>query len=416
MTRWLPRVAICYDIGSAGPIEILRAMRGLCHPVWVVCPHRALKPQMALMSDTGELVVVATGQENYVASRLRKVGVSGITTFSERMVRFTASVAADLGLPFHSPATAARLTDKLKQRTALAAAGDPIRYCMIEIPDYCLPVDYELLFPAILKPAVSHGSIDTYHLVDAAALHHHVHALANRVAGQQFILEQYHPGPSQPVSGLGADYVSVESITFNGIAQHVFITGKLPMLEPFLETGSFMPTDLESDHESKVLEVATRALSVLGVECGLTHTEIKITDDGPRVIEVNGRLGGETNPLAKTYANIDLVQLGLKASLGILEDSVQVQGRGVSFEYGRPAPLGATMVTGISDIERSRTIPGVRTVEVRRPVGSMLDWRDPYKTYTVAVTGWVPGHDELADLIALLNATLRIDYDNTQVS
>ena len=48
-----------------------------------------------------------------------------------------------------------------------------------------------------------------------------------------------------------------------------------------------------------MLDIASMAIKALGVRVGFLHTEIKLTPDGPRIIEVNGRLGGSVAEMAK---------------------------------------------------------------------------------------------------------------------
>ena len=67
---------------------------------------------------------------------------------------------------------------------------------------------------------------------------------------------------------------------------------RFPLAEPFRETGDFMPHPLETEEAETVVAVAIAAAEALGVRSGALHTEIKLTPDGPRIIEVNGRIGG----------------------------------------------------------------------------------------------------------------------------
>ena len=106
------------------------------------------------------------------------------------------------------------------------------------------------------------------------------------------VIESYMVGASPPPSGQFSDYVSVESVVADGVISHLAVTGRLPQAEPFRETGLIIPTDFEPSVVEELLRVATAAIRAIGVRIGCLHTEIKLTDKGPRVIEVNGRIGG----------------------------------------------------------------------------------------------------------------------------
>ncbi|MCC5335134.1 ATP-grasp domain-containing protein, partial [Staphylococcus aureus] len=64
------------------------------------------------------------------------------------------------------------------------------------------------------------------------------------------------------------------------------------LVSPFRESGYIIPTSLEQEKVSEIESVATEALKALGVNNIVTHTEIKFTSEGPKIIEINGRPGG----------------------------------------------------------------------------------------------------------------------------
>ena len=113
-----------------------------------------------------------------------------------------------------------------------------------------------------------------------------------------------------------ADYVSVESVVAEGVISHLALTGRFPLAENFRETGFFIPAALNDDDQSAVLALATSAIEALGVTTGCLHTEIKFTPDGPRVIEVNGRVGGGVPEMLDRAAGVTLVEITLRVALG----------------------------------------------------------------------------------------------------
>jgi len=65
-----------------------------------------------------------------------------------------------------------------------------------------------------------------------------------------------------------------------------------------------------------VLELASTAIEALGVSIGCLHSEIKLTPDGPRVIELNGRIGGGVPEMLLDATGVDLMQIALRLALG----------------------------------------------------------------------------------------------------
>lgn len=109
------------------------------------------------------------------------------------------------------------------------------------------------------------------------------------------IVEEYLPGRDDQPLG---DYVAVECAVDGGVVA-LAVTGKLRLLPPFRETGQFWPARLPADEREEIIDLAVAALEALDVRTGLAHVEIKLTPAGPRVIEVNGRLGGLQVDLAQ---------------------------------------------------------------------------------------------------------------------
>ena len=102
----------------------------------------------------------------------------------------------------------------------------------------------------------------------------------------------------------------------DGAISHLALTGRFPPAGNFRETGFFIPAALDAGSRSAVLDLATRAIDALGVRTGCLHTEVKFTPEGPRIIEVNGRLGGGVPEMLERAAGVGLLDLTLRVALG----------------------------------------------------------------------------------------------------
>ena len=71
--------------------------------------------------------------------------------------------------------------------------------------------------------------------------------------------------------------------------------------------------------------MASAAIEALDVHSGCLHTEIKLTPEGPRVIEVNGRIGGGVPEMLYRAAGVKIVELTLQLALG---ESIVINGPG----------------------------------------------------------------------------------------
>lgn len=146
-----PRVAVVYDLGSAGPADVLRAARGVCTPVFVYDRADEHPAEVAgLLADLGETLDTTGWDLRRTAAELRRRDTAGIVTFAEYQLRRTAGLAEALGLPYQDRKTAELLTDKAAQRAAFAAAGvDATRIARVDAPD-----DFDAALAVVGLPAV----------------------------------------------------------------------------------------------------------------------------------------------------------------------------------------------------------------------------------------------------------------------
>jgi biotin carboxylase len=230
--------------------------------------------------------------------------------------------------------------------------------------------------------------------------------------GRDFVVEQLLTG-DESIAGPGwGDYVSVESVTSHGECRHVEITGKLPLAEPLRETGYVVPSTLDEETRREVLALTSAALSALDVRHGATHVEIKLTPAGPRIIEVNGRVGGYVADLVRRARGFDLIRAALAAALGRAVDIPDARYRRHTFQYFLTPPMSARTLRRFDGAEQLDQVRGLN-VEILKQIGDSVDWRLGTLTYVGIVHGSGRDHHEVLRLIDLVNRTLRIEYAQT---
>ncbi|MFH9983920.1 acetyl-CoA carboxylase biotin carboxylase subunit family protein [Streptomyces sp. NPDC017179] len=360
MSRGGRTLAVVYDDGAASAGEIGVGLGELGRVVFLVpdTPHnRLLRPVMESLGD----VVAMTGSAQEDIDLVRKVAPDAVLTYSERMIRKTAELAQALGLPSHSPDVAHALTDKVRQRRMLRARGvDEVRSHPLRSPQEWPAALSAVSLPAIIKPVQGGGSRDTYAVTtadEAAKVLALLFSGDNETGSTEFTVEELLEGrPSLPYG----DYVSVESVCTEHGVVHLAVTGKFPLMKPFREPGRFWPANVSADEERAILDLTTRALQALGVTYGLTHTELKLTASGPRIIEINGRLTGHMNLTTRSALGIDLVRIGGLLALGEQPGTGPLDfGGQVHFQFNTLAPTQACRLERIHGATEVRRIPGV---------------------------------------------------------
>jgi biotin carboxylase len=417
-----PRLAFAYHPRSFGTMAIAEAAEGICELIWIV---DTTEPEMGSMSRLlrrlGDVVDVADMSLEQAAAAVAGARPDGILALADSLLLWTARIATQLRLPFIGPDVAERLTDKHAQRLALQHAGLPVPGFW-RIPDdddddeedAWSALAQAATFPAVLKPRSGEGSRDTVRVESFAALRAMVAETPDVAASvrPRLVLEEYLADRPGALEQRFADYVSVESVVSHGRISHLAITGRFPPAEPFRETGFFIPCAFEQDERAAIADVATAAVQAVGVDIGLLHTEVKLTPDGPRVIELNGRIGGGVPEMLADATGVELLPMAMRVALG---ESVVFEAMPTCAQIGYllyvQAPLAMKMIRAVDGLEQLRARAGVQEVTLNRGPGSNVDWRAGNHGHVFSVRGSVADYDTLSAIEREATTDVQIHGD-----
>lgn len=322
----------------------------------------------AALDGRGTLIPAASYEASgEVLDALDSRSVDGVLTGSEFCLMMTAQIAKARGLRHASPDVVARVRDKYAQRAALQAAGVPCpAFARIAGPDDLEPAMAAVPFPAVIKPDRGAGGFDTYQVESGEDLRR-VYAASydnEKDLGfygvPEFILEELLVGVRWMDDPRWGDYASVETFIRDGEPHHFCITDRTPLARPFRETGVILPTSLPANRVAELNACATDAIRALGIDHGATHTEMKFTVEGPRIIEVNARLGGHLGYIFQDATDCDIVvELG-RLALGEMPKTTFDYKRFSSWFFITPpqtdAPVRAYGLDRIADLPNVRAL------------------------------------------------------------
>jgi biotin carboxylase len=399
-------------------MQLAEAAAGLCDLLWLIDTTVPGMSEMAdLLNRFGPVVDLGGIGVDQAVKNLNTYEPDGLTTYLDAGMVELAQVAAVLGLPFHSAATAVALTDKSGQRRALATGGLEVPACQVIRPGQSASelaaAEAQVGWPAVLKPRSAQGSRYTFLAHDGGELGRLLDALGP--GRPEMVLEGYLADDPARAGEVYAGYVSVESVVADGDISHLALTGRFPPAENFRETGFFIPAALDDREQTAVLALAARAIDALGVRTGCLHTEVKFTPEGPRIIEVNGRVGGGVPEMLERAAGIHLLELTLRVALG---ERVAIAGPVATDRIGyrfflQPPDVSAT-VSSIDGINVFSDHAGVDTVSVHQGPGADLDWRDGSRNHIVAVVGTATDQEQLQAAYRLLHQEVTVTYTDVR--
>jgi biotin carboxylase len=369
-----------------------------------------------LLRRWGSVVDVAGMTLDEAAETIAATGADGIFTLIDDRLVWTAQIAERLGLRSISSSVAERATDKYLQRRALADGGVagpgfwPIPAA--QDADAWKTLASQVRYPAMLKPRRSAGSSNVVRVDSFDELLAHMSELPGALATQpgQMLVEEYLADRPVDLGTEFAGYVSVESFIAAGRTSHLAITGRFAPAEPFRETGYFIPAALGRDEQAAVLETATRAIDAIGVTTGSLHTEIKLTPDGPRVLELNARLAGSPIPeLVAAALGIEPLSISMRLALGevVRHESKPVDPR-VRYEMRIQPPMSMHRVIALEGLDGLLLDPRVDAVEINRGPGQEVDWRRGNWQHLFAVNGAAADHQQLSELARKVLSQTRV--------
>jgi biotin carboxylase len=303
------------------------------------------------------------------ASLAAERSVAGVFTYDERLVITTAHIAETLGLPGLSVAGAENCRDKHRTRQVLTAAGVPQpRFTCVYDAAAAREAAAVFGYPVVVKPRGLGASIGVVRALEPADIDR-AFAVADRASHNGapayrggVLVEELVTGPE----------ISIDGAAFDGEYRPLFLAHKQLGLEPYFEeTGHVVNSEEPLLADERLLDILSQAHRALGIRTGITHTEVKLTQRGPVVIEVNARLGGDLIPhIGELATGISASQVAVDLATGI-RPTLEPTAKGcVGIRFCYPPEDGRVRST---KVPRGGDVPGlIEATEMVSPGARLL--------------------------------------------
>lgn len=252
---------------------------------------------------------ISTIDKEAVLELAKTEHVDGILTTSDYPVRVVAFVGEKLGLPAMTQQVAEVCTDKYQQRLLFRNNG--INTPFFVQCDANSNLSGLTEFPYIVKPVDSSASRGVERVQTQEQLCKAVEAACELSRSGKAIVESFIDGKEY----------SVETLTQNGVTHIIQITEKLTRGEEqgyFVEDTHIEPARINETEADAIREEVLKAAKAVGVDNCPTHTEIKLWDGKPYIIEMACRLGGDyiTSDLVPLSTGVSMMENLIRLSLG----------------------------------------------------------------------------------------------------
>jgi biotin carboxylase len=85
----------------------------------------------------------------------------------------------------------------------------------------------------------------------------------------------------------------------------------------FIERGECTPSRLPAKTQEAIRDMVRTGVRALGLKNSGIHAEVKVTPDGPRIVEIGARMGGDCiHALVQRVYGIDLAEENIRVALG----------------------------------------------------------------------------------------------------
>lgn len=236
--------------------------------------------------------------------RTRNLKLDGCFSFWDDCLVLTSLLCRELGLPCSPPAATCLAKQKSRtQRHLLRCQGPPwpatslhaVACCPLESEADVERAIHQVPLPGVMKLEFGSGAVGVQLVKDGPQCHEHFSRILHDLQG-----EADHPG-----IGLGwgnamllMEFIEgtehdVDLVVFGGRLLAAFVSDNGPTRLPgFTETAACMPTGLAPEQEAQMVQAAFRCCLGCGLLDGVFNVELKMTGAGPKLIEINPRMGG----------------------------------------------------------------------------------------------------------------------------
>ena len=319
--------------------------------------ERALTLRLSDPQDAAETIV----------ARARDTPFAAILGVDDQGVMTAALAAERLGLAHNPPAAVACTRDKAAMRRALAEAHVPQPCFALLAAGADVPTAARKIgLPCVVKPLSLSGSRGVIRAEDpdraraAAERVRGILAATGEPADVPLLLESYLPGAE----------VAVEGLLCSGRLEVLAIFDKPDPLEgPYFEETLYVtPSRLPAAVLAEVERITAQAVRALGLREGPVHAELRVPDQGVRVLELAARsIGGLCSRALRFGAGVSLEQLILRHALGLGADDLARESMAAGVMM-IPIPRAGTLVE-VGGQAQARAVEGIDGLQITIPRG-----------------------------------------------
>jgi biotin carboxylase len=281
-----------------------------------------------------------------------KHNIDGIVTGQmEKPMRLMSILAEELNLIFHRPEILEKALNKWLMKQDLIAKKVPCATGKIYRTFEAISEESlsKLKFPLIIKPKDAFSSRGVFKVDNISQIFDHIDETRSYSSDGDILIEEFMQGKEY----------SIETITYCGETTIIQFTEKF--ITPYpntVELGHLQPAELTFEEREEISKIVIQGINALGIDNSAAHSEVIYTIEGPKIVEIGARLGGDfiSSYLTTTSTGISMDKAAIQVALGLKPDLVPIKNQYSCIKY-LELPAGK-IIKNIHPIDDLTNLPG----------------------------------------------------------
>ncbi|MFY3745906.1 ATP-grasp domain-containing protein [Anaeromyxobacter sp. Red801] len=309
-----------------------------------------------------------------IAEAARTRPIAGIVPGSDPTAVIAALAAERLGLPYNPPVAARRAADKHAMRVTLRDAGVPVPgfhlHALDEDPEAAARA---APYPCVLKPLIFSASRGVIRADDPAgfvAAWRRIQRLLHDTRVERRARERESAGSVLVEAFVPGAEVALEGLLRGGRLEVLALFDKPDPLDgPYFEETIYVtPSRHPAALRAEVERITAAGAAALGLREGPVHAELRLSPQGPVVLEIAARsIGGLCSRTLRFGAGLSLEEVLVAHAMGLPLEQLRREAR-ASGVMMLPIPRRG-ILHGVRGVDDARAVPGVEDVVITVPEG-----------------------------------------------
>lgn len=298
----------------------------------------------------------------------KKLKVDGVMSRWDAGIPIMVAVSQQLGLSTIPMNSAKILRYKHEMRSFFKEKGIPsAKYSMVCNLREAIRATAEIGYPVVLKPSLGYGSWGVTKINSRQELEEKFEKILRlsikEFSSDQLLIEEYLQGTE----------LTVDSIVYKGevIFSNICEKPTIDSTYGFAEVDFITPPGFSEKEVNEIYSVNRMIVEKLGITNAVLHVEMRLTAEGPKILEVNPRIGGaRIIEITRIARNVDLELAAIHLAFNEKPEFEDRYETFCGFRIIYPTETG--ILREVSGLEEARSIPNVIEVTFNKEQGKMV--------------------------------------------